>query len=302
MSLLLCKGSVSGTKMKSLLRMCSLCLKTYTFITPATVSNRVLHHWSNSYVANFPHQQRRRTVATLVQKRSHYEVLGVTRSASAQEIREAFLKLSKQCHPDTNTNDPTMHRKFVQVNEAYTVLSRPLSRRDYDSTLDADRYMQRHMNNSASAYRSHGYGYSAEAGAHYHYKGHMYDETDWSRQYHKEGENLKNLANFYVLTLCVTFGVVALILQYMYNFVPNPKLNKLRRMTNAEIENHELIMTSEHEGDTVFYYAVKNKDDPKGFNVVAVSKKRVSGDSDEHEVQELTNISMEPSGSSKPGC
>jgi len=62
-------------------------------------------------------------------------VLGLTRSASQDDIRSAFIKLSKEIHPDANPNDPLNHAKFVRVNEAYSVLSKLPSRRQYDVSL-----------------------------------------------------------------------------------------------------------------------------------------------------------------------
>jgi curved DNA-binding protein CbpA len=66
---------------------------------------------------------------------NHYEVLDVKKDATSDEIREAFLKQSKECHPDLNHKDPNNHEKFVRVNEAYSVLSKPVSKREYDLTL-----------------------------------------------------------------------------------------------------------------------------------------------------------------------
>lgn len=64
--------------------------------------------------------------------RSHYDVLGVTPSASQTQIRDAFLRLSKQVHPDVNRNDPSSKDKFLRLQDAYTVLGKRESRREYD--------------------------------------------------------------------------------------------------------------------------------------------------------------------------
>jgi curved DNA-binding protein CbpA len=68
-------------------------------------------------------------------KKTHYEVLGLTESASPADIREAFVSLSKQVHPDINPSDPDNHAKFIRLSEAYMVLSKPLSRQEYDMSL-----------------------------------------------------------------------------------------------------------------------------------------------------------------------
>ena len=55
-------------------------------------------------------------------KRDYYEVLGVSRDASNEEIKKAFRKLAFQYHPDRNRDDGA-EAKFKEVNEAYGVLS-----------------------------------------------------------------------------------------------------------------------------------------------------------------------------------
>ena len=60
-----------------------------------------------------------------------YEVLGVGRDATAQDIQRAYRKLARTYHPDVN-KDPAAERRFQEISEAYEVLSDPESRRRYD--------------------------------------------------------------------------------------------------------------------------------------------------------------------------
>lgn len=65
-------------------------------------------------------------------KRDYYEVLGVNKGASDDEIKKAFRKLAVKYHPDKNPGDKTAEEKFKEINEAYSVLSDKTKRSRYD--------------------------------------------------------------------------------------------------------------------------------------------------------------------------
>ena len=69
--------------------------------------------------------------------KDYYQVLGVGRQASKDEIKKAYRKLALQYHPDRNPNNKQAEDKFKEANEAYQVLSDPEKRAHYDR-LGAD--------------------------------------------------------------------------------------------------------------------------------------------------------------------
>src|SRR4249919_2556550 len=65
-------------------------------------------------------------------KRDYYEVLGVNKGASADEIKKSYRKIAMQFHPDRNPGDKAAEEKFKEAAEAYDVLSSPDKKAQYD--------------------------------------------------------------------------------------------------------------------------------------------------------------------------
>ncbi|HWM82596.1 MAG TPA: J domain-containing protein [Pseudolabrys sp.] len=71
--------------------------------------------------------------------RDPYEVLGVSKSASASEIKSAFRKLAKKLHPDANNKDPKAASRFSELNSAYEIVGDPKKRKAFDNgEIDAE--------------------------------------------------------------------------------------------------------------------------------------------------------------------
>jgi DnaJ-class molecular chaperone len=65
---------------------------------------------------------------------TYYEILGIKKTASQAEIKQSFRRLALRYHPDKNKNSEESKKKFMQIVEAYEVLSDEISRKTYDNT------------------------------------------------------------------------------------------------------------------------------------------------------------------------
>ena len=72
------------------------------------------------------------TNSRMANKRDYYEVLGVSKSADAKEIKKAYRKIAMQYHPDRNPDDKAAEEKFKEAAEAYEILSDEQKRARYD--------------------------------------------------------------------------------------------------------------------------------------------------------------------------
>ncbi len=92
---------------------------------------------------------------------NYYEILGVSKTASADEIKKAYRTLAFKYHPDRNPGDTAAEEKFKQINAAYDVLGDEAKRRNYDAgRYSAENAYSYANQNSQQQYRQYQYTYS----------------------------------------------------------------------------------------------------------------------------------------------
>ena len=88
------------------------------------LASQFIYNTAHSLIREFPHP--------IMDFIDYYNVLGVPKDASEEDIKKAYRKLARKHHPDLNPHDAEANKKFQQINEAHEVLSDPEKRKKYD--------------------------------------------------------------------------------------------------------------------------------------------------------------------------
>ncbi|XP_050300512.1 dnaJ-like protein 60 isoform X3 [Anthonomus grandis grandis] len=181
---------------------------------------------------------------------NHYETLKLKSNCTGKEIRESFLKLSKEYHPDINKH-PSAHKEFLKIQEAYNILSKPNSRANYDLGLN---------NPFQSKYESTGTTYTYQrpsTGPHQYRSGpyKTYTRNPWddpsfysNKSYSYSSDNdsyygikgIKRQSNGTVLFVVLIFGLVAFVLEmlaFRYTYSKQQEIMNQRTMATQRILN-----------------------------------------------------------------
>lgn len=116
---------------------------------------------------------------------NYYEVLGVEKTATSEEIKKAYRNLAFKYHPDRNQGDKAAEEKFKQINAAYDVLGDETKRRNYDLTGYSDNQAYNDQNQYQHQYQ---YTYSNPFGD---------DETFWKWQQSRQQQYQRQYQHYY---------------------------------------------------------------------------------------------------------
>lgn len=112
--------------------------------------------------------------------KDYYKILGVSKTATADEIKKAYRKLAVQYHPDKNQNNKSAEDKFKEVNEANEVLSDPEKRKKYDELGENWQSYQQHGGGNAGQDFDWSKWQNAQGGARGQTQGQQFNESDFS--------------------------------------------------------------------------------------------------------------------------
>ncbi|XP_034832542.1 dnaJ-like protein 60 [Maniola hyperantus] len=150
-----------------------------------------------------------KTICTLVRlynssRKSHYDILNLQRNCTEKEIKEAFIKLSKEYHPDKNKSSKAAEQ-FVRIVEAYNVLSKPGSRASYDSTAEYD-------SSGSYVYRTH-VPYNLRNNPNYGFYTHTQTKSGNTNRDYYGIKGVKKLPNIAIIMIAFGIAFIGVLLQ-----------------------------------------------------------------------------------------
>ncbi|XP_037873022.1 dnaJ (Hsp40) homolog 13 isoform X1 [Bombyx mori] len=141
-------------------------------------------------------------------RRCHYDVLNLRRNCSDKEIKNAFIQLSKEYHPDKN-KDAKAQERFVQIVEAYNILGKPGTRAQYDSITEVS------TGPNSYVYKTH-VPYNLRKNAQYSYYydfGSKAHSAKGNTNTYYSNESAKKMPNYYIIFTCIGITLLGAILQ-----------------------------------------------------------------------------------------
>ena len=137
-----------------------------------------------------------------------YATLGVSKTATQDEIKKAYRNMAFKYHPDRNPGDKAAEEKFKQINAAYDVLGDEAKRRDYD--LQANQYQYQYQGQYSNEYQNQYQEYARQ------YQQEYQQQYDYSRRYRFTRKDY--FTNFILKGLQTFFGIF--FLRYSFLIIP----------------------------------------------------------------------------------
>ncbi|XP_039976703.1 dnaJ homolog subfamily C member 4 [Xiphias gladius] len=135
---------------------------------------------------------------------NYYDLLGIKSDATLEEIKRAFFDKSKKLHPDSDLSNPALHSQFVELNEAYRVLSKELSRKEYDFKI-RHRYTGGQAFRSTSSHTIYRASKDTQDNSHYWEQFHHTAEMTPEERQRRRRRNLR-LVGYCVITMVLSLG------------------------------------------------------------------------------------------------
>ncbi len=142
---------------------------------------------------------------------SYYDILNVPKNADSEEIKKSFRNLAMKYHPDKNPNNKAAEEKFKKVNEAYSILSDPEKRRNYDLGGFSDTFQSaRHERQSASygGYTQNPFGDTDDDPFGFDWQEMRRDAWEKNKQYTKNTQTHGKLRTLLYGILSIIFGIL----------------------------------------------------------------------------------------------
>ena len=170
-------------------------------------------------------------------KKDLYSILGVSRTANNEEIRSAYRRLVLIYHPDKNKTDPNASAKFIEIREAYKILSNYKTRNIYDETGEYDEEQLEHLNryNTTNDFRRR---FTIDDINNYQkiYKGSKDEIQDLINYYNQKDGNIRHILQ------SIPYAENKDIKRYLAIFEKLFTYKKLRKNKNYEESRNKIIL------------------------------------------------------------
>ncbi|CAL1287473.1 unnamed protein product [Larinioides sclopetarius] len=155
--------------------------------------------------------------------RNPYEVLGLEKTCSTRDVKKAYIKLCKELHPDAKPGDASQHKKFVELNNAYTTLVNSDSRKQLDQKSDSGGPHKVYEGVYKNAQGPFDQGHWEKEDA-------WYEHEDYKQYYKQQSSKpLKHLSNKLIVIGCFVLVFIGSIMYFSaYSFQLRQKMGKFQ--------------------------------------------------------------------------